>query len=85
MGTLRLAIKGKFLGSIAIHVGDLLISGSSGFTDYMSWGMEEIFDAGIYGGNRQTYSAMRIKKVSDSDPEGVILDSANYVGGINQI
>ena len=30
----------KFLGIIAIRAGDLLISGSGGFTEYISWEMK---------------------------------------------
>ena len=32
------------------------------------------------GGNKATYSGMEIEKVSDSDVEGVILDSDNNEG-----
>ena len=37
------------------------------------------------GGNKATYSGMEIEKAIDSDFEGVVLDSDNYEGGINQI
>ena len=33
--------KGEVLGTVAIHVDDLLISGSSEFTDYISLEMKE--------------------------------------------
>ena len=54
--------KRGFLGIISIHVGDLLISGSSDFTDYNSWEMKEKIEAVSYAENQETYLRIGIKK-----------------------
>ena len=42
-------------------------------------------DVDRYGGDRAAYPGIEIAKVGDSDCEGLILDSDNYEGEINQI
>ena len=56
--------KRKVLGTISIHVGDLLISGGRDFIDYISWGMGETFDVGRYRGKKETYLGVGIIKKS---------------------
>ena len=43
------------------------------------------FEEDSYEGNKAAYLGMGIEKVSDSNSEGIILDSDNYEGGISHI
>ena len=43
------------------------------------------FEVDRYGENKATYLGMGIGKVSDSDYDGIMLDSDNYEGAINHI
>ena len=70
---------------ISIGVGDLLISGSSEFIEYISFGWVGGIDVDSYGGNKETFPGMGIAKLGDSDSVCVILDSDNYADKINQI
>ena len=45
-----------------------------------SWVMKEKFDLGRCGGNQSDYLGLGIKKVIDSDSDGIILPSDNYEG-----
>ena len=47
--------------------------------------MEEKFEVCRYGGNQSTYLGTEIEKVSDSDFEGLVLDSNDYEDKINHI
>ena len=66
--------KREVLGSLFIHVGDLLISGGSEFAEYISWEPKAKFEADSYGGggDKETYSGMGIGEATDSDSEGII-------------
>ena len=55
------------MGIIDIRGDDLLISGSGGFTEYVSGEMKESCDVDIYEGDKATYICMKIAKVSDLD------------------
>ena len=52
-GNFEIIDKRDVLGIISIHFADLLISGVSDFTDYISWVMKDKFEAGRYGGTNQ--------------------------------
>ena len=54
--------KREVLGIISIHVDDLLISGSSDFTDYISWEMGGGNRGGYLRWGRGTYLGSGIKK-----------------------
>ena len=50
-------------GIIAIHAGDLLISGSGAFVKYITQGMKEKFEVVRYEENEATYIGMKISKI----------------------
>ena len=86
-GNFETSDKRKAFWIIDIHVDDLLISRIDVFIEYFRLGAGK-FEAGSYGvggcvcvwGGKSTYLRRGIEKVSDSDFEGVILDSDNYEG-----
>ena len=75
---------GKVLGIVDIHVDDLLISGSSEFTEYISWKIKVKSDVGICGENKATYSGAKTEKVSDSGPDGLISEPPQQLRRWNQ-
>ena len=72
-------------GIIAIHVGDLLISGSEMFTEYITRSMKGEFEADRYEEIEAAYLGMRISKVNSENCDGVISDSNKYEDEINHI
>ena len=73
------------MGLIAIHVDDLLISGSDTFLEYITSRMKGKFEVDTFEENKATYIGMEIEKVDALDFKGVILDSNNYEDKINHI
>ena len=67
------------------NINDLLISGSSEFTEYISRVRNKNSALADMGGNKSTYLGMGIGKVSDSDYEGIMSGSNNYEGKIDII
>ena len=76
---------GNVLEIIAIHVGDLLISGCDQFTDYNSFHMKGIFCIVDFEENGATYLRMGIRKVGNGFPDVAHLDSKGYEGESNDI
>ena len=68
-------MKGGFIGIIAIHVDDLLLSGSGSFVKYITQRMKEKFDVDSFGENEATYMGMQILKIKNGDFDGIVLDS----------
>ena len=54
----------KVIGAIAIHVGDLLISGSGAFVKYITQRMKEKYEVESYEENEATYLGMKILEIS---------------------
>ena len=73
------------MGPIAIQVGDLLISGSDTFLEYITFRMKGEFEVDTFEENKATYIGMEIEKIDTPDFKGVILDSNNYEDKINHI
>ena len=73
------------IGTISIHVGDLLISGSGMFIEQITKKKEGKFELDSYGWNEAIYLRMEIAKVGDGEFGGITLASGNYAGGINHI
>ena len=73
------------MGLIAIHVDDLLISGSDTFLEYITFRMKEKFEVDAFEENNAVYLGMKIEKVDTNDVTGIILDSNNCEGEINHI
>ena len=72
-------------GLISIHVGDLLISGSGNFLEYITFRMKEKFEVDAFEENKAIYLGMKIEKIDTPDFKGVILDSSNYDDKINHV
>ena len=73
------------IGIIAIHVDDLLISGSEMFIGYITQRMKGEFEVGRYEGNEATFPGVKISKVSRADSDGIILGPDKYEDQINHI
>ena len=54
--------KERFFGIIAIRVGDLLISGSGGYTEYISREMHGRFVVDSYGGIKKLIYVWKLQK-----------------------
>ena len=75
----------KAIGIVAIHVVDLLISGSGAFVKYITQRVKEKFEVGRFGANEATYMGMKNSKIKNDDFEGIVLDSNGYEDKINHI
>ena len=69
------------VGFVAIHVGDLLISGNGALIRYLTQKMKGKFEVDSYEENEATYLGAEITKEGNEDSEGAILDSNKYGGG----
>ena len=58
----------KVTGPIAIHVDDILVSGSEMFVEYYTKNGRK-FEVDRYGGNESTYLGMEISKVNNEDSD----------------
>ena len=70
---------------IAIHVGDLLISGGEVFIEYITRRMTGKSEVDSYAENESTYFGLKISKANGGNPDGIILDADKYDGEINNI
>ena len=73
------------MGLIAIHVDDLLISGSDTFLEYTTFRMKEKFEVDSFEENKAIYLGVKIEKVGTPEFKGVILDPNNYEDKINHV
>ena len=62
--------KRTVMGLIAIHVDDLLISGSGNFIEYITFRMKEKFEVDTFEENKATYIGMKIEKIDTPDFKG---------------